>query len=182
MALFRYHIEEHCEADSRFCAAAQKTISDPEPIDEMGCAGSKAVDHSEAGKQPVFVREGDEAVPQLAPEKLKLVKEMFKEWDIEGNGMIEIKALKGVTVNVGPQESQVLSQLIAMDYNGDGFVEASVRAAVPHARRAPALVRCPPCGRIFDSALLLSAFRCPVSVTWGCLSLAPRSPDCSVLC
>ena len=39
--------------------------------------------------------------------------------------MIEIKALKGVTVNVGPQESQVLSQLIAMDYNGDGFVEAS---------------------------------------------------------
>lgn len=90
----------------------------------MGCAGSKAVDHSEAGKQPVFVREGDDA-PQLPPDKLKLVKDMFKEWDIEGNGMIEIKALKGVTVNVGPQESQVLSQLIAMDYNGDGFVEAS---------------------------------------------------------
>ena len=37
--------------------------------------------------------------------------------------MIEIKALKGVT-STG-RESQVLSQLIAMDYNGDGFVEAS---------------------------------------------------------
>lgn len=123
----------------------------------MGCAGSKAVDHSEAGKQPVFVREGDDA-PQLPPDKLKLVKDMFKEWDIEGNGMIEIKALKGVTVNVGPQESQVLSQLIAMDYNGDGFVEASVRAGQPRSRSSNgrALVRCPSRARVIGSSLLLA--------------------------
>ena len=65
------------------------------------------------------------ATPRNSSRNSCSVRQLFNEWDIEGNGMIEIKALKGVTVNVGPQESQVLSQLIAMDYNGDGFVEAS---------------------------------------------------------
>ena len=75
----------------------------------------------------------EEEIPPLAEEKMKRVKDLFKEWDIDGSGLIEIKALKGVTVSVGAQESQVFSQLMAMDYNGDGFVEQSVRFC--HARR-----------------------------------------------
>ena len=99
-------------------------ISDP--TGEMGCGGSKSeVADSDKAGQPVFVRPDGAG---LDPKKLQVVRQLFKDWDIDGKGMIEIKALKGVTVNVGPQESQVLSQLIAMDYNGDGFVEAAVRA------------------------------------------------------
>lgn len=89
----------------------------------MGCGGSKSeVADSDKAGQPVFVRPDGAG---LDPKKLQVVRQLFKDWDIDGKGMIEIKALKGVTVNVGPQESQVLSQLIAMDYNGDGFVEAA---------------------------------------------------------
>ena len=62
--------------------------------------------------------------PKLEPGPQKdEVMALFKTFDVEGTGKIEMKGLKSVKVEVGPSKMSVLEQLAEMDFNGDGFVE-----------------------------------------------------------
>ena len=65
-----------------------------------------------------------EEAPKLEPGPQKdEVMALFKTFDIEGTGKIEMKGLKAVKVEVGPSKMSVLDQLAEMDFNGDGYVE-----------------------------------------------------------
>ena len=100
----------------------------------MGCGGSKAeapaAPAAAGANSPTMVKvQPPAAAPSageaLPPKRLEKVRALFQEWDVDGNGMIPLSTLNGATTSVGPTEVKVLAQLADMDFNGDGFVEAS---------------------------------------------------------
>jgi len=66
-----------------------------------------------------------EEAPELSPEKKAAVMALFKQFDSSGTGMLTLTLLGRATVSVGPSEQGVLISMKEMDYNGDGYVEAS---------------------------------------------------------
>ena len=66
-----------------------------------------------------------EDFPPLDATKRDAVMELFKMFDVLGDGKIPLDRLKGAKMMVGPAESSVLKKLAEMDFNQDGYVEAS---------------------------------------------------------
>lgn len=95
----------------------------------MGCAGSKDTEQAsgddvKAKPQPVLVRN---SATGLSTAQLDRIRALFTDYDVDGKGLIELAALSTASVKIGPTESKVLSTLKAMDFNGDGYVDKSVR-------------------------------------------------------
>ena len=84
----------------------------------MGCSAS--AESQTAHPSDVVV----EQPTGLTSNQLDRVKSLFADFDIDSKGSIKISDLSGAVVKVGPIESNVLSQLKAMDFNGDGTVDA----------------------------------------------------------
>ena len=64
-------------------------------------------------------------MPTLSAEMKGEVMELFKAFDVDGTGKVPLARLRGATVKAGPNEHKVLKTLAEMDFNADGFVEAS---------------------------------------------------------
>lgn len=63
--------------------------------------------------------------PTLPDSHKEEIMGIFKQFDIDGNGLIPLAQLASGTMSVGGKEVSVLNTLAAMDFNGDGFVEES---------------------------------------------------------
>ena len=64
------------------------------------------------------------APPEMSPEREALVKSLFEAFSESVNTPIAIKSLELDTkTSVGPAKESVLSNLVAMDANGDGMLE-----------------------------------------------------------
>ena len=50
---------------------------------------------------------------------------LYKSFDTEGKGMLDIQKLKSVRVEIGPAKASVFQTLVDMDINSDGYVEKS---------------------------------------------------------
>jgi len=112
----------------------------------MGCSGSKdaaappvkeaATGGTATGTPPAVPQESEpetkpvaavedvaEEAPSLTAEQLTQVDELFKEWDIDGEGRLPITNFdkKSETV-IGNQKFNIVAKLGEMDYDGDGFV------------------------------------------------------------
>ena len=64
-------------------------------------------------------------MPTLSGEKKKQVMEVFKLFDVKDDGKIPLKQLRDAGMKVGGTDVKILSTLADMDFNGDGYVEAS---------------------------------------------------------
>jgi|EP00900_Chrysochromulina_parva_P002095 Ca2+-binding EF-hand superfamily protein len=62
-------------------------------------------------------------IPPLSPERLGKVRTIFKEWDYDESGTLDVEEFTHVSINVGPSERKVLQHLRDMDFNGDGKIE-----------------------------------------------------------
>ena len=71
----------------------------------------------------------EDEVPKLptleAGETRDRIMGLFEKYDHAKNGMIPLDKIKKAGVSVGPTENKILNTLAAMDFNGDGFIEAS---------------------------------------------------------
>ena len=61
----------------------------------------------------------------LSGERKAKVEELFKTWDVKGDGKIAYKTLNSTGVQVGLKEIKVLDDLGRMDTDGDEFVSLS---------------------------------------------------------
>ena len=117
----------------------------------MGCNSSKAPDYPDgttkapavedpkatpaiepASVQPTIPAPDAADEPEEAPVEYKLaadrlakVQQIFKLWDFNETGKLELSEFTGITVQMGPHESKVLSTLSEMDFDGDGNVVPS---------------------------------------------------------
>jgi len=60
--------------------------------------------------------------PALDAAGLKRVVDLFKLWDIDSAGKLELKAFTEASMQVGSHEVKLLSRLADMDFDGDGFI------------------------------------------------------------